>query len=347
VSLVGADAPRYSDGGDPAVAERDGTMHFPVSGVDVHPLLPPLVAFVVAVLTTPAGVSGAFLLLPFQVSVLGFASPAVSPTNLVYNIVAIPGGLGRYIRDGRMAWPLTWVVVAGTLPGVVVGGLLRVHLFVDPRLFKFFVGLVLLYLGGRLLWETTPRARARRGQLAAVERKFKEHVEAARSGTQSRLAAGLPAGAVVRTTAWSLRRVSYEFWGESFSFSPLVVFLLALVVGVIGGIYGIGGGAIIAPFVVSFFSLPVYTVAGAALAGTFATSIVGVLFFMGLGASGSVAVPVTPDWLLGALFGIGGLAGTYCGARLQRYLPERLIRATLGTLVLFLAVRYVVQYLAR
>lgn len=322
-------------------------MHFPVSGVDVHPLIPPLVSFVVATLTTPAGVSGAFLLLPFQISVLGFTSPAVSPTNLVYNLVAIPGGLARYIRDRRMAWPLTWVVIAGTLPGVVVGGLLRVHVFLDPRAFKFFVGLVLLYLGSRLLWDITPRGRARKGQLAEVERKFQAHVAAMKAQHGTHLSAGLPAEAVVRTTAWSLGRVHYEFWGGSFAFSPLVVFFLALVVGVIGGIYGIGGGAIIAPFVVSYFSLPVYTVAGAALAGTFVTSIVGVLFFVGLGASGAAGVPVSPDWLLGLLFGIGGLFGTYCGARLQRYLPERLIRGTLAALVLFLAVRYLWQYLAR
>src|SRR5215213_5314052 len=67
-------------------------MHFPVSGVEVNPLLPLLVAFLISALTAPAGVSGAFLLLPFQVSVLGFTSPAVSPTNLVYNIFATPGG---------------------------------------------------------------------------------------------------------------------------------------------------------------------------------------------------------------------------------------------------------------
>ena len=108
-------------------------MTFPVSGVEVHPLVPPLVALLVATFTAPAGVSGAFLLLPFQVSVLGFTSPAVSPTNLIYNIVAIPGGLSRYIRDRRMAWPLTWVVILGTIPGVFVGGMLRVRYFVDPR----------------------------------------------------------------------------------------------------------------------------------------------------------------------------------------------------------------------
>jgi uncharacterized membrane protein YfcA len=49
-------------------------------------------ALVVAVVTTPAGVSGAVLLLPFQVSVLGMPSPSVTPANLLYNVVASPGG---------------------------------------------------------------------------------------------------------------------------------------------------------------------------------------------------------------------------------------------------------------
>jgi hypothetical protein len=39
-------------------------VHFPVSGVEVNPLLPLLVAFLVSALTAPAGVSGAFLLCP-------------------------------------------------------------------------------------------------------------------------------------------------------------------------------------------------------------------------------------------------------------------------------------------
>ena len=53
-------------------------------------------AFVIAAVTTPAGVSGAVLLLPFQVSVLGAPSPAVTPTNLVYNVVATLGAVWRY-----------------------------------------------------------------------------------------------------------------------------------------------------------------------------------------------------------------------------------------------------------
>lgn len=47
-------------------------MLFPVSGVEVNPLLPPSVASVISIFISRGGVSGAFLLLPFQVSVLNF-----------------------------------------------------------------------------------------------------------------------------------------------------------------------------------------------------------------------------------------------------------------------------------
>src|SRR3954449_10548483 len=98
-------------------------MYFSGPGVEINPLIPLLAAFLVSALTSPAGVSGAFLLLPFQVSVLGFTSPAVSPTNLIYNVIATPGGVYRYMRERRVVWPLAWVVILGALPGAFVGAL--------------------------------------------------------------------------------------------------------------------------------------------------------------------------------------------------------------------------------
>ncbi|MCG8403503.1 MAG: sulfite exporter TauE/SafE family protein [Firmicutes bacterium] len=321
-------------------------MYFPVSGVEVLPIIPPLVAFIVSSMTASAGVSGAFLLLPFQMSVLGFISPAVSPTNLIYNIVAIPGGLARFIKDGRMAWPLTWVVCVGTLPGVFVGAWIRIKYLPDSGAFKLFAGLVLLYLGARLLYEVSGRYLQGKEQNKAVEQKFKTRVAQLKSEKNSRIAAGLPDDAVVKTRYFKWDKIEFEFWGETFSFSTITIFILALVVGLVGGIYGIGGGAVIAPFVVSVLGLPIYTVAGAALAGTFLTSIAGVIFYAILDASGAAgaSVNVSPDWLLGTLFGVGGLLGTYCGAYIQKYLPERLVRGVLGTLITILALYYVWQY---
>ncbi|UCD95178.1 MAG: sulfite exporter TauE/SafE family protein, partial [Candidatus Zixiibacteriota bacterium] len=117
---------------------------------------------------------------------------------------------------------------------------------------------------------------------------------------------------------------------------------LSFVVGIIGGTYGIGGGAIIAPFLIAVFGLPVYTVAGAALLGTFLTSIAGVIFYAAIAPFYShTGLAITPDWLLGAMFGIGGAAGMYVGARIQRFIPARVIKLILVVCMVFIAVRYI------
>ena len=61
-------------------------------------------AYLIAVLATPAGISGTVLLLPFPVGVLGTPSPAVTPTNLLYNVIATRfGGPGRRTRASMAA----------------------------------------------------------------------------------------------------------------------------------------------------------------------------------------------------------------------------------------------------
>ena len=69
----------------------------------------------VAVLTVPVGVSGAVFLLPIQLTVLDVPSPAVTPTNLLFNIVAIPGALARYRTRAPLQSPLTLMSSAMSL----------------------------------------------------------------------------------------------------------------------------------------------------------------------------------------------------------------------------------------
>ncbi len=314
---------------------------FPVSGVETYIFIPPLVAMVISFFTSMGGISGAFLLLPFQMSVFNYTAPSVSGTNHVFNIIAIPSGVYRYIKEGRMAWPLTWVVIIGTLPGVFLGYYVRILYLPDPRVFKFFVGCVLLYIGVRLLKEVIFRS-AKSSAAKALEEKFKAKAEEMKGQQSSMIAAGIPAEAVVKTISMSLKRVEYEFWGERFSFNTIGMFILALVVGIIGGAYGIGGGSIIAPFCMAVFHLPVYTIAGAALMGTFITSVAGALFFSFIPATGGVSA--MPDWPLGILFGTGGFVGMYLGARFQKFVPQKFIKLMLGLVILFLAVRYIYQY---
>jgi len=315
---------------------------FPISGVTTNLLLPPLISMVISFFTSMGGISGAFLLLPFQMSVLNYTAPSVSGTNHVFNIVAIPSGVYRYIKEGRMAWPLTWVVIAGTLPGVFIGYYLRVLYLPDPKTFKLFVGCVLLYIGIRIFKELLGGNKAQSSGAKALEEKFKARAADIKKEQSTKMAAGIPADAVVKTISVSLKRVEYEFWGEKFSFSTMGMFALAFIVGIIGGAYGIGGGAIIAPFCVAFFHLPIYSIAGATLMGTFITSVAGALFFSVLPATQG-ASPM-PDWPLGILFGIGGFIGMYLGAKTQKFVPQNFIKAFVGSAIMFLAVKYIIQF---
>lgn len=316
------------------------TAYFPVAGVEVALWVPPLVALVVSFFTSMGGVSGAFLLLPFQVSALGYTAPSVSATNQLFNVVAIPAGVWRYIREGRMIWALCLVLLAGSIPGTLVGALIRISLLRDPGHFKVFVAFVLLYIGGRMIRDLV-RPSTRNRRTAAVERQFEASARDRHRG--SARADRLP---VVVLRTFTSRRTSYEFCGERFEFSTPGVLALSFVVGVVGGIYGIGGGAVIAPLLVTFFGLPVYTIAGTALMTTCVTSVAGVAIYQLL-AVFHPTQSIAPDWALGLLFGVGGVAGMYLGAAVQKYVPARLIKGILSGVIVFTAVRYLLDLGAR
>jgi uncharacterized membrane protein YfcA len=244
-------------------------------------------AYLIAVITTPAGISGAVLLLPFQVSVLGTPSPSVTPTNLLYNVVSTPGALYRYWRQGQTGGRLALLLIAGTLPGVIAGSVIRVKLLPSAHVFDLVVAAVLIPLG---IWLALARTACPSGR--------------------GRPARQIPVPALA---------------------------VLAIVVGCVGGIYGIGGGAILAPILIGSGRKP-SEVAPAALACTFVTSAGGVIAFTLLSLHQHTSV--APDWPTGIALGLGGLAGGYTGARIQSRMPDLLIRRILGVLVIAIGAYY-------
>jgi uncharacterized membrane protein YfcA len=246
-----------------------------------------LLAFAVSICTTPAGVSGAVLLLPVQLSVLNVPSPSVTPTNLVFNVLATPGALLRFHHERRLRQPLIGLLLAGTLPGVCAGAVVRVQWLSDARSFMWVAAGVLLPLG---LWLLL--------------------------GAQ-RIAPGTPTPSPRRRAA---------------------IWALALTVGTVGGIYGVGGGSLLAPILIAL-GYSVYAVAPATLAVTLLTSIAGIATYQVLDFTHGGAI--APDWVLGAFLGLGGFLGSYCGARLQARVPEAGLRKLLGLIAVLVAARYI------
>ncbi len=280
------------------------TITFKTSGVTTSVLVPPVVAFFISFFCASGGVSGAFLLLPFQVSILKFTTPAVSATNHLYNVFAIPFGVYRYWKEKRFFYPLTLIITLGTFPGVILGYFLRVSFFKELAKFKLLVGLVLLVIGLRLIQDLLfPK---------------KETTFSSESPT-------------VLTFNW--KTLEFVYSKQTFKVSTFLISLIAFVIGIIGGIYGIGGGALMAPILLAFFHLPPYVFAGATLFGTCLTSVLGVIIFTFGGHN--------PDWFLGFLFGLGGAAGLYLGARIQKFMPQKLIKFILVILIFFISLRYI------
>lgn len=309
-------------------------MYFPGAGIELNPLNPPLMMFAISIFTSMGGVSGAFLLLPIQISLFGFTSPAVSSTNQLYNIFSIPSGLYNYIKEGRMVWQLAYIVIFGTLPGVFIGTIIRVKYLPDPKNFKLFAGFVLLYIGSRLGKDLIKRFNKK--ESGSSEARFQELMKSYKHGKDP-ISQKLPR---VQIEKFNFSKLAYEFLGERYTVSVPIVFSISAVVGIVGGIYGIGGGAIMAPIFVAMFNLPVYTIAGAALLGTFITSVAAVGFYHAI-APFFPGMQVSPDWLLGFLFGIGGFTGIFCGARLQKYFPATFIKWMLACCILFISLNYI------
>ena len=174
------------------------------------------------------------------------------------------------------------MLIAGTLPGVVAGSVIRVKLLPGPRVFDLVVAAVLIPLGIWLALTTPP----------------------SRAGEPDRPVRPIPAPVLAG---------------------------LAAVVGCVGGIYGIGGGAFLAPVLIGSGRKP-SEVAPATLASTFVTSAGGVVTFTILSLHQHISV--APDWPTGIALGAGGLAGGYTGARLQSRMPDVLIRRLVGVLVI-------------
>ena len=272
-----------------------------------------LAAFLLAAMTSTAGVSGAFLLLPLQIWVLGVAGPSVTATNLLFNLVATPGGVFRYFREGRMLWTLAGLVALGSLPGTALGYWLRVHYLAGFGRFRWIVGCVLVLVGLRMLLEALRRLGA--GDKPSV-------------------------GEVVDPLGLANRRLAFAYFGERYELRIEPLLGLSAAAGVVGGIYGIGGGALVAPFLIWLFRLPVYAIAGAALGATFLSSAAGVMLYWALPAPEGMTT--APDWRLGLLLGLGGLAGTHLGASLQRHVPQRFLKALLSVVSLLAGLRFLV-----
>jgi uncharacterized protein len=114
----------------------------------------------------------------------------------------------------------------------------------------------------------------------------------------------------------------------------VLVVSLGAVVGFLAGLFGVGGGVVMVPFLVFVLDKTQHAAEGTALAVIVPTAIAGVIVHM---RNRNV------DLRIGALMAVGGVAGAYLGASIALRLEGDTLKIIFALVVAGLSVRNIIQ----
>lgn len=107
---------------------------------------------------------------------------------------------------------------------------------------------------------------------------------------------------------------------------------LGLVTGLVNGIFGSGGGTIIVPALVLFFELEDYKAHATAISIILPLSIISTIIYF---------FNNTIPFRTSILVMIGGLVGSYIGAKILNKIPTNILRKIFGIVIIYTAVRMI------
>ena len=306
---------------------------FPAAGISVS--LPHLIAmgFGTGYLMGLVGEASGILSLPYSMSVLGFTSAGVSPTNLVLTLINPIGALLGYRRTRQWNLDIALWPCLGALLGAPIGPFIRFYLLNDPAPFKIVVSAALFLMGVYLWVQITPWYLKK-----TVRKKNSPEYPASGSGRSA-----LPADFRITTVERSLRRVSIEYCGVEKSLSSPALLGIGFLVGVIASALGVGGGFLLVPIMATLFGLPMYVLVAVTIPYVITLSGVGLISYLFIvpAVTGSTA---SPDWAFALFAGSGAVFGSWLASKTQRFIPEKLLKPMLGTLTAVAAVLYILNH---
>jgi hypothetical protein len=253
-----------------------------------------LIGFIAGIASGMFGIGGGVIIVPALVALLNFTLTQATGTSLA--ALLAPVGIFAvlaYYRAGKLNIATAAWIAFGVIFGAVVGADLALSLPV--RTLQQLYGVFLLYAGWRF----------------AEPRKWWAEWRAAQP----------PAPAAVERTATSTTPDWYK------------LVLLGLIAGVASGMFGIGGGLIIVPALVSLMGFEQKAATG--------TSLAVLLLPVSLGAVWRYYDAGLLDIGVAALVALGLVGGAFAGARIALSLPSVTIRRLYGLFLFAIAVRFI------
>lgn len=317
-----------------------GETAFPLAGVRVPIWHLIWMGFWTGYTMAVVGEAAGIFALPYQMSILQFASPHVTPTTQLLTFLNPFGALFGFRRNKQWNLDLALWVCVGGIVGGLTGPFVRITLLSDVKPFTFTVGLALVAAGAHLTYAAF-KGFAKRNSGEGLEAKFRE--ESKRRRAQGLPPSGLPPGVGIRTAEKHGLSLTIEFWGETWRVNQFFMFLTGALVGVISAALGVGGGFLLVPIFAAVYGLPMYVLVAATIPYVIVLSAVG-LFTYGVILPAVTGAAIAPEWAWGFFAAAGGILGAWCAAKTQRFVPEHLLKLMLGGITGIAGTLYVIDF---
>jgi len=312
--------------------EKSG-FFFKTGNVYMNPLIVFGGAFVIGILFVIMGAAGGLFTAAFQITAIGTNGPiginagnTIKPTNLFLTLCSPISGLLSYLKEKRFAYPVAIPFAIGIVIGAFFIGPPLSAKYLNLAAFKFYLGIICLVIGIKLYIESLASSIEKKKAMKAIVDKFNAAVkEAKESGKALELGS-------IEFDKFNPIKFEMSFWGETFVAKPLLMLLGGVVMGIVASSFGVGGGFMFMPFMTTLVGYPMYLAVPIALAGAFSTSIGGIAKYVMMGYQ--------PDWIMAALIAAGAMCGGVVGPKLQKKMPEILLKRLLAGALILTCLKY-------
>lgn len=277
-----------------------------------------ITGIIAGILSGMFGIGGGAIIVPMLMLFLGFEQTTANGTSLAALMLPVGYfGVMEYYRKGKLHIKSALILALGILVASGLGALLALNLPKD--ILKGGYAIFLLYYAWR---SVAPRLWYREWK-------------------------GLGEVAVAEETTTDLNTTR----------SMLICFFVGLLAGIASGLFGIGGGVVIVPFLMNLLAFDQKLATGTSLGALLLP--VGIPAVIGYAQRADAPLVAVPDFLSSYLPQFGDVAlwaavplallllgGAFFGARITLSLPAKTVRRAYGFFLLFIGLRFLWDALA-
>ena len=267
-----------------------------------------LVGLVFSLVGAAGGILASFGL----ITLMGTTDPnSVKPMAQILALTTAAVFIPAYIRRKATVIPLALMLSVGGVMGAILGSTLSSKYLGEMSTFKPLFGVLTLFIAAQIAWEIHQQRR-------------KE------SKTSSACQIG------VHNVKIENAAIHFSYAGKNYDVNLWTPWLAGFFIAIIASAFGVGGGFLLVPFMVSLLNMPMFIIPATAAIVVFISGTMSVANYVYMGAQ--------IDWPILYHLITGGIVGAIIGPKINRLLQDRWLKIFLASILSLIGLKYAVGF---